>query len=90
MSQSNVEVDMSLEIDLQKPLICEARWVDREDDTAVECENIAEYSAVGHDEVHRHKNSQTILCQDCITLLTIPSVPQCECGDYLISNVVPL
>lgn len=90
MSSPNVAEDTLLEVDLEKPLICEARWVDREDDTSVECENIAEYSAVGHDEVHRHKNAQTLLCQDCVTLLTIPSVPQCECGDYLISNVVRL
>jgi hypothetical protein len=91
MSQPSVKDDTSLEVDLESPIICDANWVDREDDTSVHCENVAEYSAIGHDELHSHKCHQLVLCQDCITLLTIPQPAKCqECGDVLIYNIVPL
>jgi hypothetical protein len=91
MAQTSVEENTLLETDLDKPIICEANWVDREDDTSVHCENVAEYSAIGHDELHSHKKHQILLCQDCITLLTVPKPARCgDCDEVLVHNIVPL
>jgi len=77
-TQEIIEVD----IDLDKPLICEANWVDRDDGTDVKCENPGAYICVGHDEINEpHHDEQIILCQDCVDLLTYgpAKCPDCDC-----------
>lgn len=78
-----------LNVDLDKPIVCEAVWHD--DGEKYPCDNVAEYTGIGHNEIEGHYNAQLVLCDECRYLLE--NHPQAFCNDCqvpLLTNVRPL
>lgn len=83
-------VELSEEVNVDKPLICEARWVDRDDGTKIPCEYPAKFTAIGHDELETHGEHQLVICQWCVTLLLVHEAQCSDCSVPLLRNVRPL
>lgn len=89
LSTSLADPSTELRIDLDKPVVCEAVWHDGSE--SYPCDNVAEYTGIGHNEIEGHLNSQLVICSECAELLlTHPNAWCKECEVPLLTNVHPL
>jgi hypothetical protein len=67
-------IELNLEVDLDKPLICEVVW-----DNGINkflCNKIAKWQGLAHDEVDDHDYTRILLCGRCKNLAKIKN--NCE------------
>lgn len=89
MTTSLADPSTELTIDFDKPLVCEAVWHDGSE--SYPCDNVAEYTGIGHNEIEGHYNAQLVLCGECAELLlTHPNAFCSDCEVPLLTNVHPL
>ena len=65
--EAGIEID--LEVDLDKPLICEVTWDNGI--TKFYCTKIAKWQGMAHDEVDDHDETRILLCGRCKKLAMI-------------------
>lgn len=62
------ELLRQINLDLERPVICEVRWV-FEDGTDEECGRVAEFTTMAHDNAETHKNAQLLICSSCLGMI---------------------
>jgi len=74
-----------LDIDLDKPLICEVEW--RHDDGELEsCGRSAEWIGDGHDQTGDHNYVQILLCPSCKNMVAAHHCTDCVGKPPLLIN----
>jgi hypothetical protein len=61
----DTEIDLDLEVDIDKPLVCEVQWYNEKTKTSHPCDRVPQWIAMCHDEVTSHDYLQTLLCGKC-------------------------
>ena len=71
MTATESAIDVDLEIDLDKPIICEVRWLDVKTNKIRLCGEVAGYVAMCHDEIVTHDYYQILFCSKCYFMATL-------------------
>jgi hypothetical protein len=65
------EIDLALEVDIDKELVCEVTWWDEINQVSKPCSNVPQWVGLCHDEVKSHKYMQTLFCGKCYLLASL-------------------